>query len=108
MEKMASSSDTNIDEKLGQMKEDIMQKIDKKLAWSCRRHHCSATSSRKTNDVSVCGGCYGQACLVLSQLLLTMATKLNPSDALQEGRIDCDEGECYDACRPYCHLGECV
>jgi hypothetical protein len=31
MERMASSSDTNIDEKLGQMKEDIMQKMDEKL-----------------------------------------------------------------------------
>jgi hypothetical protein len=31
MESMASSSDTNIDEKLGQMKEDIMQKMDEKL-----------------------------------------------------------------------------
>ena len=31
MEKMASSSDTNIDEKLGQMKEDIMQKMAEKL-----------------------------------------------------------------------------
>jgi hypothetical protein len=31
MEKMTSSSDTNIDEKLGQMKEDIMQKMVKKL-----------------------------------------------------------------------------
>jgi hypothetical protein len=31
MEKMASSSDTNIDEKLGQMKEKIMQKMEEKL-----------------------------------------------------------------------------
>jgi hypothetical protein len=31
MERMASSSDPNIDEKLGQMKEDIMQKMDEKL-----------------------------------------------------------------------------
>ncbi len=31
MEKMASSSDIYIDEKLGQLKEDIMQKMDEKL-----------------------------------------------------------------------------
>jgi hypothetical protein len=31
MEKMASSSDSNIDEKLGQMKDDIMKKMDEKL-----------------------------------------------------------------------------
>jgi hypothetical protein len=29
--KNASSSDTNIDEKLGQMKDDIMKKMDEKL-----------------------------------------------------------------------------
>jgi hypothetical protein len=31
MAKMASSSDTNIDEKLGQMRNDIMKKLDEKL-----------------------------------------------------------------------------
>ncbi len=52
--------------------------------------------AKKTNDGNGHGGHCSQACLVLSHLLLTVDTKLNPSDALQEGRIDQDVGECCD------------